>query len=224
MRTVRRAYHLFSARPGAQRSASKLPGPAHPRQYDVGIEHYERPGLELQADDARVVAVRQSGEERPLGQPALARQAVLVAAGEVGVGEVDVMELVRERGVRAHQVHLARPDVAGVEGDVSQTEEVLGQVAAPVASDAEDAARPRSAACSRPRPRRPARAPRAGGRRPSAPAACPVAAGAPRRRVSWHRGRGGPSGPGSFRERGSRRRGAVADARARMGRSCICAR
>ena len=61
----------------------------------------------------------------------------------------------------AHQVHLARPDVAGVEGDVSQTEEVLGQVAAPVAPEAEDAAR-LGAACSRPRPRRPARAPRAG--------------------------------------------------------------
>ncbi len=65
---------------------------------------------------------------------------MLVAAGEVRVGEMDVAELAGEGGVGAHQVHLARPDVAGVEGNVAQTREVVWQVAAPVAPDAEDAA------------------------------------------------------------------------------------
>ena len=48
-------------------SASELQRPAHLRQYGVGVRGSEGPGLELQADDARVVAVRQSGEERPQG-------------------------------------------------------------------------------------------------------------------------------------------------------------
>jgi len=51
---------------------------------------------------------------------------MLVSAGEVGVREVDVTELAGEQRVRPHQVHLARPDVARVEGDLAQAEEVLG--------------------------------------------------------------------------------------------------
>src|SRR5918997_794168 len=63
---------------------------------------------------------------------------MLVSAGEVGVREVDVAELACEHRVGAHQVDLARPDVAGVERDLAEADEVLGEVAAPVPPDTEE--------------------------------------------------------------------------------------
>src|SRR5215210_3709382 len=66
---------------------------------------------------------------------------MLVAAREVGVGEVDVAELVPELPVRPHEVYPARADVAGVEGNVADTEQMLREVAA-FSPDAEDPGAP----------------------------------------------------------------------------------
>src|SRR5215217_3547866 len=114
-----------------ERPASELQRLAHPRKYRLRIRCSERPGLELQGDDAGVVAVREGGEKRPKGEAPLAGEAVLVAARQIRVGEVDVAQLSGKQRVRFHQVHLARPDVAGVERNVAQIQKVLGQVAAP---------------------------------------------------------------------------------------------
>ena len=75
--------------------------PAHPLHYGVVIRSAEGPGLELQADGAGIVAPRQGGEERSQGKEALAGEAVLISAGQVGVGEMDVTELGSEGGVGA---------------------------------------------------------------------------------------------------------------------------
>src|SRR5215211_9497367 len=133
----RRAYHLgasLSARAVGQCCAGELERVAHPLQYGPGARRAQGPGLELQADDARIVAVCEGGEERPQGEAALAGEAMLVAAGQIRVGEVDVPKLAGEHRVRPHEIHLARPHVARVERDVAQTCEVLGQVAAPWSS------------------------------------------------------------------------------------------
>jgi hypothetical protein len=40
--------------------------------------------------------------------------------GTVGVGEVDVVELVLQGLLRLHKIYPARADVAGIEGDVTE--------------------------------------------------------------------------------------------------------
>ena len=69
---------------------------------------------------------------------------MLVAAGEVGVGEVNVPELAGELAVHRNQIQPARRDVADVKRDVAQAKEVLGPEATP-APYAEDVS------CLRPR-------------------------------------------------------------------------
>src|SRR5215203_4848569 len=66
---------------------------------------------------------------------------MLVAAGEVGVGEVDVVDLVLELLERPHEVYPARADVAGIEGHVADVRQVLGEVAT-LAPDAKDPGAP----------------------------------------------------------------------------------
>src|SRR3712207_1946662 len=66
---------------------------------------------------------------------------MFVAAGEAGGGKVGVAEVVRKLIVRPHEVYPARADVAGVEGDVADARQVLGEVAT-LASDAEDPVSP----------------------------------------------------------------------------------
>jgi hypothetical protein len=66
---------------------------------------------------------------------------VLVAAGEVRVGEVDVAKLIRELIVHLHKIQPARPDVARVERDVADAEQVFGEMAATIAPNAESVLR-----------------------------------------------------------------------------------